>query len=504
MGVPFAMRWEVAGFPWTHGSFIEAAKVRALGRDEPGEWWVERLHPGLKPEHRARVLRRWWLGARLTQPAWPRVVDSGDDGELPWVVVEAPGRRADGAFRYPDAKQALTEVRGLALAMAEAEALLAQHHTVPRLGVRPSVVARDAQQHLRLQLAALDQVPDEGFPSLVEASLFTPEELTGLPATARTNVFVLGWLTALALTGEWPYAAKPAAAGEGDARGREGAARALLEPLVLAGQLRLSLPEALKPVEVVLRRALAVQPSARFPSSLAFAEALKPFAHPARPEREASPLRVSLPPPAFDVADEGLSGAQEAKLLSGFESPAAWAALADALEENKSARARLIRAQLLLADDAASPEVKARAADDALAVQALPGVTPRPPAGETLRCEWRFGYVRVLQVTPGPKDVAPGEQEARTVAAVALLSHPSLRFVQELQLSGRPGHAKAWVEALNRAPPPALKRVVVPAVGARDAWAIETGFRFPKWTFKWGQDDDGDGLGAKLKRLFGR
>lgn len=498
MGVPFAMRWEVAGFPWTHGSFVEAAKVRALGRDEPGEWWVERLHPGLKPEHRARVLRRWWLAARLTQPAWPRVIDSGDDGDRPWVVVEAPGRRADGAFLFPDAKQALTEVRGLALAMAEAEALLAQHHTVPRLGVRPAVVTRDAQQHLRLQLAALDQAPDEGFPSLQEAALFTPEELWGLPATARTNVFVLGWLTALALTGEWPYAAKPTPTGEGG----EGAVRALLEPFVLGGQLRLALPEALKPVEVVLRRALSPQPSARFPSSLAFAEALRPFAHAARPEREASPPRLSLPPPVFDVADEGLSGAQEAKLLSSFESPAAWAALADALEENKSARARLIRAQLLLADDGSSPEVKARAADDALAVQALPGVTPQPPPGEALRCEWKWGYVRVLQVTPGPKDVAPGEQEARTLAALALLAHPSLRFVQELQLSGRPGHAKAWVEALHRAPPPALKRVVVPAVGARDAWALETGFRFPKWTFKWGQD--GDGLGAKLKRLFGR
>src|SRR5512135_1090742 len=117
MGVPFAMRWEVAGFPWAHGSFTEAVGVRALGRDEPGDFWVERLHPDLTPELRARVLRRWWLGTLLTQPAWPRVVDAGDDGDLPWVVLEAPGRRADGSFRYPDPRQGLTEVRGLALAM---------------------------------------------------------------------------------------------------------------------------------------------------------------------------------------------------------------------------------------------------------------------------------------------------------------------------------------------------------------------------------------------------
>lgn len=498
MGVPFAMRWEVAGFPWEHGSFTEAAKVRALGRDEPGNFWVERLHPELKPEHRARVLRRWYLGAQLEQPAWPRIVDAGDDGDRPWVVLEAPGSRADGGFRFPDAKQGLTEVRGLALAMAEAEALLLQHLTAPRLGVRPTVVARDGRGHLRLQLAALDQSPDVGFPGLVETALFTPEELNGLPAGARTNVFVLGWLTSLAVTGEWPYDVKRAAAGT------EKAARELLAPRVLAGQVHLALPEALKPLEAVLKRALAPQPSARFADSAAFAEALKPFAHAALPEREAAPARVSIPTPPFDVADEGLPVRVEAKLLAGMDTPSAWGVLAESFDAVKSARAKLIRAQLLLADDA-SREVRTRAMEDALAVQALPGVTPTSD-GETLHCEWKWGYVRVLEVTPASaKELTAAEADARTQAALGLLAHPSLRFVQDLKLSGKASHTKAWLEALHRGAPPALKRVVSSAFGPRDPFAIETAFRFPKWTFRWtGADGDGEGLGSRLKRLFGR
>ncbi|MCC6338226.1 MAG: hypothetical protein IT380_30065 [Myxococcales bacterium] len=500
MSVPFAMRWEVLGLPWQHGSFTEAAKVRALGRDEPGEWWVERLHPDLKPEHKERVLRRWWLGARLRQPAWPKVVDCGDDGDRPWVVVEAPGRRADGAFRYPDPKHALSEVRGLALAMAEAEALLAQHCANPRLGVRPAVVARDGRGHLRLQLAALDSSPDEGFPGLVEASLFTPEELWGHPASARTNVFVLGWLAALAVTGQWPYEVtlRPGA--------QQTAARDLLAPLVVAGQVGLALPEEVKGAEAVLRRALSPQAQARQQDSAAFAEALKPFTVAPLPRREAAVGKVSLAMPSFDVADEAIPAGVEVKLLAGIDSAPAWAVLADSLAEAKSQRAKLIRAQLLSTDERASAEVKARAAEDAQAVQALAGVTPASSL-EALRCEWKWGYVRVLEVTPTGKDVAAAEQEARTTHAVGVLAHPSLRFMQELRLAGKPGHARAWVEALQRAPPPALKRVVVPGVDARDAWALEAGFRFPKWTFRFGGgsgEAEGRGLGQKLKRLFGR
>lgn len=493
------MRWQTAGFPWPHGSFTEAVGVRALDRDEPGDFWVERLHPDLKPEHRARVLRRWWLGTLLTQPAWPRVVDFGDDGDMPWAVLEAPGRRADGSFRYPDARLGLTEVRGLALAMAEAEALLLQHYQAPRLSVRPTVVARDARGRLRLQLAALDPSPDLGFPGLVETALFTPEELTGQPATARTNVFVLGWLTALALTGEWPYAAKLK-----DAGGGEKAARDLLAPLVLSGAVQLALPAGFQGLEGVLKRALAPLPALRFPDSAAFAEALKPMTQAARPAREPSVARVTIPAPAADVSEEGLPPKVEANLVAHVDAPAAWTALADALAEQKSPRARLIRAQQLLADAQASAEVKTKAQDEAQAVQALPGVTPTSPT-ETLRCEWKWGYVRVLEVTPtASKDVGASEAEAVTLAAAALLQHPSLRFVQELQLSGKAGHAKAWMGALQRVAPPTLRRVVVAGVGARDPWAIETGFRFPKWTFRWGSDGaGGGGLGQKLKRLFG-
>jgi hypothetical protein len=265
-----------------------------------------------------------------------------------------------------------------------------------------------------------------------------------MPASARTNVFVLGWLAALVVTGEWPYAARLS-----DAAGGEKAARELLAPLVLGGKVQVTLPEALKGVEPILKRALSPAPSSRFADSAAFADALQPFTLAARPQREPSPARVSIPQPPFDVADEALPHALEAKLLAGMDASKAWALLAEALDEVKSARAKLIRAQLLLSEDVA-PEVRARAAEDERAVLPMPGVTPTS-ALEALAFEWKWGYVRTLEVTPvGGKDVGPAEQEVRTQAAVGLLQHPSLRFVQEVRLWGKPGHAKAWLEERGR------------------------------------------------------
>jgi hypothetical protein len=213
---------------------------------------------------------------------------------------------------------------------------------------------------------------------------------------------------------------------------------------------------------------------------------------------------VSIPPPGVDVADECPPARVEAKRLAGLDDASSWAALAEMLDEVKSPRARLVRAQLRLAGDS-SPEVRAHAMEDALAVQALPGVTPTSDA-EVLHCEWKWGCVRVLEVTStAAKDLSPAEQEALTRAAQGLLCHPSLRFLQELQLSGRPGHTRAWVEALHRGAPPALERVVSSAFGPGDRYAIETAFRFPKWTFRWtGVGGEGGALGGRLRRIFGR
>ena len=98
MAMPFAMRWEVSSLRSNHGSFVEAAKVKPLQDQGSGDYWVERPVLDLKPAHLARVQRRWWLASQLTSPAWPALIDAGEDGGSPWAVIESPGRRTTARF----------------------------------------------------------------------------------------------------------------------------------------------------------------------------------------------------------------------------------------------------------------------------------------------------------------------------------------------------------------------------------------------------------------------
>jgi hypothetical protein len=475
LGVPFAMRWEVSSFLWNHGSFVEAAKVRPLNREvEPGDFWVERLHPDLKPALRDRVLRRWFLASQLSSPAWPTLVDAGDDGDRPWVVVEASGHRPDGTFPFADPQHALREVRGVAEAMAEAEGLVANACARPALAVRPALLSRTNNGRLMLQLAALDQVTDEGFPSSSALALFTPEELLGHPATARTNAFVLGWVLCLALTGRSPYDTPSGLDGQ--------ALREALTPLVLGGRVRaLALPEALKSAEVLIRRSLAPLPGSRPTSAAAFAEALSTLAPSLTPRpRRAGPVVVAEPP--GDVAEEWLPVKVEQPLLQRPDDRDAWLALAQTLEEARpgSTRSALIRAQAAL-DAGVDGERRVRAEREVQRTLALPGIFPLC-RGERLELGWHCGYVRTVGATP---DESSEVGEAKVQALVGLLQHPSLRFVRDLTLRGSKAHAQAWVEALARQPLPAMRSVSVEQVADTDPWAIEVAYRVPRFTWRW-------------------
>lgn len=468
MAVPFAMRWEVSSLRSDHGSFVEAAKVKPLQSQSAGEWWVERPVADLKPAHLARVKRRWWLASQLTSLAWPALIDAGDEGDSPWAVVESPGRRTDGTFPFADPQLALKAMRGLALGVAEAETLLAHHCTSPHLSVRPAMLGCDDQGRLRFHLAALDPEPDFGFPSTPTTWMWTAEELFGQPETARSNVFSLGWLLALMLTGRTPYGQYPAGSSEKTARDA-------LRPLVAAGKVTLALPEALKPVELVLRRALAFPPGQRFPHAAAFAEALAPMAPGSPKARAPEELRVKVEVPPLDPRFELIPPALEARLLHATDDSPAWGDLAHALDVGHSPRAKLIRG-----DESARGEL-----------------TPALE-GEKLTLTWRHGYVHALTVEPARR--AP-EGEARVLELTALLQHPSLHFVGELTLAGPLAHAKLWLEVLRRFAPPALRRVTVAAIPASDPVAVDLAFRFPRWTWAWGQASSGSGL---LRKLFGR
>ncbi|MFO0595327.1 MAG: hypothetical protein U0228_08485 [Myxococcaceae bacterium] len=464
MAIPFSTRWEVTSLRWNQGSFVEAARVRPLEGQVRGEWWVERPVAGLKPLHEARVKRRWWLASLLTSPIWPSLLDAGDDGGA-WAVIDSPGRRTDGTFPFADPQLAVAAVRGMALGVAEAEGMLLAHCTSPHLSVRPSLLARDEDGVLRLHLAALDPEPDIGFPSTPQTWMWSAEELLGVPQTARSNVFALGWMAVLMLTGRSPWGAP--AEGQTESQRREA-----LKALVAQQKFQFSLPDPLKPLEAVLKRALSANPNARFQTSAQLAEALQTFA-PGNPHRR-TPAAVQLAVPAFEPRFETLSPQWGQRLVTAADDSPAWMDLAMELEVGGSPRAKLIRG-----DESAKPEL-----------------TPSL-AGELCELGWRRGYVRTMSVKPGPEKVARGEERAQELAA--FLQHPSFQFLQDLTLAGPLEHARTWLDALQRHAPPYLKRVQTDAIAATDTIATDIAFRFPRWTWVWGQ-----GSGGFFKRLFGR
>lgn len=469
MATPFAMRWEVSSLRSNHGSFVEAAKVKSLDRQlGDGDWWVERPVAGLKSGHLARVQRRWWLASQLTSLAWPALVDAGDEGGSPWAVIESPGRRMDGTFPFADPTLALKAARGLALAVAEAEGVLLKHSTSPHLSLRASLLGRDDSGRLRLHLAALDPEPDSGFPLTPATWMWTAEELFGQPETARSNVFALGWMLCIMLTGRSPWGAT----GEGHS---EKTARDALRPLVAAGKLSLALPEALKAVEPLLRRALSASPAQRHANAAAFAEALATLAPGTPSPRSVEGKKVDLPVPPLDPRFELISPAFDAKLLTATDDSLTWRDLARALDVGYSPRARLIRG------------------DESGLAELTPSV-----AGEKLELTWRHGYVRAMTVEPLPKSAQSGE--ARVLELTAFLQHPSLHFLNDLTLAGSLSHAKLWLEVLQRYAPLALRRVTTRSIAASDPFAVDIAFRFPRFTWTWGQAPQG-GL---FKRLFGR
>ncbi len=485
------MRWEVSSFLWNHGSFVEAARVKPLGRDEPGDWWVERLHPDLTPAQRDRVQRRWHLASQLTASAWPMLVDAGDDGERPWVVVEASSHRADGTFPYADPVQGLREVRSVAQAMADAEQVLLAACTRPALAVRPWLLSRTTSGRLMLQLAALDQELDAGFPCPSALALYTPEEYLGHPATARTNAFVLGWLLCLALTGRSPYDTPPGLDGQ--------ALRDGLRPLVLGGRVRaLGLPESLRSAEVLIRRSLGPVPGSRPTSAAAFAEALSTIAPSPLPRSRVMPL-VPLDEPPGDVATEALPPKVEHGVLQRPDESETWLSLARALEEARpgSVRSAFILAQAAL-EAGVEGERKLRAEAEVQRALSTPGILPLLD-GERLELQWRSGYVRALAVAP---ERAPEGGEDKVLSLVGLLQHPSLRFVRDLVLKGPRAHAQAWVEAIARQPLPVLRSVSVEQVPESDPWALDVAYKSPRFTWRWGKAaSSGSGL---FRRLFSK
>lgn len=225
---------------------------------------VKRLHAGMlaDEEHAERFRREAVLVARLSHPNLVHLLDRGEDGDGPYLVMElVEGEdlkariRREGPLPPEEAARVCAAV-GRALAYAHSQ----------------GVVHRDIKgQNVLLTRDGGVKLADFGIARLIEgddgealtrtdmllgsADYLSPEQADGRPVDARTDVYSLGILLYECLTGELPFT------GEGFVAV---AMKHCSEPLPDPRLVRPQVPGWLAEVAM---RAAAKDPDARYPDA---------------------------------------------------------------------------------------------------------------------------------------------------------------------------------------------------------------------------------------------
>jgi serine/threonine protein kinase len=266
MPLTIAGRYEL-GERLGHGGMadLHAATDLRLGRTVA----VKRLRADLAEQAtaRSRFEAEARMAAGLSHPNIVTVFDSGEDGGVPFLVMELlPGRTlaheiADGPL---DVERAVDVTRAVLAALAAAHGAGIVHRDV-----KPSNVL--------LTEDGLPKVSDFGIAKVGEDSVGTatltgellatpaylaPERLAGEPATPSSDLYAVGVLMYEALSGKRPFR------GETPMVVLDAVKRGNAEPL---SELRPGLPES---IDAVVKRAMAADPAARFASADEMAAAL--------------------------------------------------------------------------------------------------------------------------------------------------------------------------------------------------------------------------------------
>lgn len=233
---------------------------------------VKILYPHLTADEGfvARFRREAQAAAALDHPNIIRILDHGTEGELSYLVMEL----VDG----PSLKTVLQK-RKKPLTPEEAVRLVAMLADALEHAHRQGVVHRDVKpSNVLLRDGRLDSpvLTDFGVARMVEATVATeagttlgtpiymaPEQGEGRSGDARSDIYALGVILYELLTGQPPFEAESPYAL---------ILRHIHTPPPPPRTLRPELPKAL---ETVTLRALAKEPTARYPSAAAFAVALR-------------------------------------------------------------------------------------------------------------------------------------------------------------------------------------------------------------------------------------
>ncbi|MGB6449732.1 MAG: protein kinase [Steroidobacteraceae bacterium] len=220
---------------------------------------------------RAAFVREAWAGARVYSPWVGRVIEQppGRQTCLYTVMPLYQGELLETRIaRRP--MLGLEEGRNIAIKLARAAAALHRHGIIHR-DIKPDNVILESEGSLKLvdlgvaRVSVLEDFPPEDIPGT--PAYMAPEMFAGEPGNEATDIYALGVTLFFAFTGEFPY-------GNSDATGQPRRDR----PQEFS-VLRPDLPAW---VQVVLEKAIAVDPHERFPDMSEFAL-----------EMEAGPTRVA-------------------------------------------------------------------------------------------------------------------------------------------------------------------------------------------------------------------
>ena len=237
---------------------------------------IKLLHPALSvdEEFRERFRREAVAAARLSHPNVVATFDTGDDGEISFIVMELVQGRTlrdllaqDAPLPAPlavsiaaQAADALTHAHEAGLVHRDvkpANLLLVDDQSGPRVKVADFGIARAA----RTDGADLTDLTQPGT-LLGTAKYLAPEQAEGRTPDARTDVYALGVVLYEMLAGRPPFSEDTAVA--------TAMAHVHSEPLRLR-QLRAGVP---RPLEAVVLKAMAKDPAERYQSAAELRTAL--------------------------------------------------------------------------------------------------------------------------------------------------------------------------------------------------------------------------------------
>ena len=248
-----------------------------------------RAELGAEPAFRGRFVNEARNAASISHPNVVTVFDFGTDGPGPYIVMELVEGGDLAGLIARDAP--LAPQRAASVAAEVAAALQAAHgRGIVHRDVKPGNILIAADGHPRvadfgIARATGEQSLTNTGTSFGSVEYFSPEQARGEPATAASDLYALGVVLYEMLTGVRPFT--------GDTSYAVAVARLQGEP----PDPRAGRPEIPKPLAAIVRRAMAIDPLARFPSAAEMGAALEKWVA-RNPAPEASLAALAVAPAA--------------------------------------------------------------------------------------------------------------------------------------------------------------------------------------------------------------